>query len=92
MSMTTSKKGKKGSGLDSALPVDFLPCNVQHTHAHRHTNKVSTNKAKQWKAGRKREKCDAPVGAAVVIVSDVFHFVWQTSLHSISASLSPALK
>lgn len=82
ISMTTSKQG---SGLDTALPAGFLPCDVQH--ARKHTNKLFTNKAELWQAGRERESCDAAVGAAVVIVSDVFHFVWQTSLHSVSVSI-----
>lgn len=34
ISMTTSKQG---SGLDTAWPAGFLPCNVQHTHAHEQT-------------------------------------------------------
>lgn len=34
ISMTTSKQG---SGLDTAWPAGFLPCNVQHTHAHKQT-------------------------------------------------------
>lgn len=51
ISMTTSKQG---SGLDTALPAGFLPCNVQHTHAHKHTNKLFTNKAELWQAGKEK--------------------------------------
>ena len=51
ISMTTSKQG---SGLDTALPAGFLPRNVQHTHAHRHTNKLSANKAELWQAGEEK--------------------------------------
>lgn len=74
--MTTSKQS---SGLLAFFPAT---CN---TYTDTQIN-YSLTKPSGGRQG-KIESGDAAVGAAVVIFSDVFHFVWQTSLHSASASI-----
>ena len=89
ITMTTSKQG---SGLDTALPAGFLPCNVQHTHAHKHTNnKLFTNKAELWQAAGKEKAAMLQWVLLLLLSLMFFHFVWQTSLHSVSVSPSLSL-
>lgn len=53
--MATSKQG---SGLDTALPAGFLPCNVQHTHRGTNTQtNYSLTKLSCSRQGKRKLRC-----------------------------------